>query len=146
MNKAPWKDEPDSDTGEFFGYRTMIRRTPELLHLCGYVRIPKGHPCYGADWDSDLLEDICVHGGITWCRKSAPGEKPDGGWWIGFDCAHAWDIGPGMLSTNMYRHGLDDMTYKTMDFVRDECERLAKQLKEKEDEGSTSPDPTDHYG
>jgi hypothetical protein len=47
--------------------------------------------------------DLDVHGGITYsghcqgdiCHKPAPGES-DEVWWIGFDCAHFFDVLPLM--------------------------------------------------
>lgn len=45
----------------------------------GYVKLPKGHPWYGKDYD-DIK--VSVHGGLTYSRQ-------EGKYWvIGFDCAH----------------------------------------------------------
>jgi len=49
--------------------------------LCGYVRVPSGHPDENHHYDD--VEDVSVHGGITFtCRAMG------GGRWFGFDTAH----------------------------------------------------------
>ncbi len=63
---------PDND-----GYVFKIVETG-LGHLCGYLKVPDGHPWLGLSY-SDI--DCCVHGGLTF--------KEDN--WVGFDCAHAGD-------------------------------------------------------
>ena len=91
---------------------------------CGYVVIPVDHPFYrqgyGCWRDSeDHPEEVCtschiqdlnVHGGITFADFI--GED----WCIGFDCNHFWD-----------RHEPKDFEY-----VKAECEKLARQVKEHE--------------
>lgn len=65
----------------------------------GYVVVTSGHPAYGLDYDSDLLDSIIVHGGITWAKGENPRiggsfewitEQPDTDdiWVIGFDTMH----------------------------------------------------------
>lgn len=64
---------------------------------------------------------IDVHGGLTYARDHAPNQKPDGLWWLGFDCAHAGDACTPQEADerNIYR----DESY-----VKGECDALAKQL------------------
>lgn len=92
--------------------------------LCGYVAVTEGHPAFQKDYND---VDVNVHGGLTYadfcqengkiCHVPLPG-RPHKVWWLGFDCAHGWDI-PRLGGT------LKDETY-----VKAECESLAKQLKE----------------
>lgn len=60
-------------------------------YRCGYVRVPVGHPWHGKDY-GDIIAD--VHGGLTFAEADvqcdAPGE--DNAWWVGFDCAHLFDM------------------------------------------------------
>jgi|SRR5579884_668190 len=61
----------------------------DLGYRCGYVRVPRGHPWHGKDFDQI---DADVHGGLTFAEADAECDKgSDDGWWIGFDCAHAGD-------------------------------------------------------
>jgi hypothetical protein len=162
---GPWKDEPDKLqwTDEQTGLPCLIVRNRSGA-LCGYVGVPPGHPAYEVDYDNVRVGDDDwpdVHGGLTYsdhcqagaeedaiCHVPEPGE-PDHAWWLGFDCAHAFDYVPDLRK--LYRddpmfadlerghvddvehgivhtkHGLDE-TYKTIDYVRAECASLAQQL------------------
>ena len=106
-------------------YWYAIVRPTHLLHLCGYVGIPKSHPLYGRGYDD--IEEIAVHGGLTFASESLYpfGDLKDL-WWLGFDCAHSGDIVPGIS------HVCQDETYKNMDYVLEETRSLLRQLKEKE--------------
>ena len=57
---------------------------------CGYVRVPEGHPLFGAGIDKAEASGIAAYGGITFA-----GELRDpnvDGWWLGFDMGHAFDM------------------------------------------------------
>ncbi len=120
----------------------------DLGHLCGYVAVPPGHPCYGHgyttvyekgedgedDYDKPLhnpADALTVQGGITYAEKCSghvchvPAE-PDDVWWLGFDMAHAGDRSPGMEKFMTTRSGRG--AYRTVEYVRQECEDLARQL------------------
>ncbi len=105
-----WVEEPDEVEIEYLGYKARILRTlarepfPSLArepftaqdayfggHFCGYVRIPKDHPCCGKDY-ADI--DIDSHYGLTF------GDQLDDGYWIGYDCAHSGDYVPTMEHLN----------------------------------------------
>lgn len=59
-------------------------------HRCGYVRLLEGHPWYGKGYD-DI--DVCIHGGLTFAGELKCGDADlDTGFWIGFDCAHCYDM------------------------------------------------------
>jgi hypothetical protein len=110
----PWEDEPTEvdTTWIAHGLTCRIRRTPRTGALCGYVAIPEDHPGRDDDWD--------VHGGITFNGQFSDGDDT---WWIGFDCAHAFDVMPNL------RIGLDSScTYWTIPMVTAETERLAAQI------------------
>lgn len=102
---------------EAHGLRCVVYLGP-VGSLNGYVRVPADHPAAQKDYD-DINVD--VHGGLTYARKNGPGEKPDGGWWFGFDTAHHGDMVPWVL-------GLSSGVYRDEAYVRGQCEHLAKQL------------------
>jgi hypothetical protein len=78
------------------------------------------------------------------CHEPKSGE-PDNVWWLGFDCAHSFDVSPKMetdnpgfgLLTEFYdaifqhdpkEHQPTRRTYKTIGYVRTETMQLAEQL------------------
>lgn len=111
-------DAKDEDF-DAHGLQCEARVHTRLGHLCGYVRLPKGHPFYGKHYD-DL--DLDVHGGLTYSR-----EAEDGTWKIGFDCAHLGDLVPMNPIRGM---DSDGDVFRDNDFVRRECTELARQLAE----------------
>lgn len=119
---------PDTGTnevwGDFNGLTTLCLRHGSLGHWCGYVGVPSGHPLHGKGYDDiHSTAEIDVHGGLTYAGDHAPTKESDGTWWFGFDCAHSGDLVPGMRSG----FSVGD-TYKDVEFVKAECERLAEQL------------------
>lgn len=53
--------------------------------------------------------------------------RDDKVWWVGFDCAHLYDLSPGYSSV-MRRFQTNDI-YKDVVYVKNEIESLANQLK-----------------
>jgi hypothetical protein len=127
---------------------------------CGYVGLPKGHPCFGM-WYDDIHEkypDLQVHGGLTyseglfsWALVEKKGEerrqeldrmiKERGNqtdyWEFGFDCNHFNDIAPLMPSLYPPEYSPEYdlgkysyITYKTKMWVINETESLARQFEE----------------
>ena len=133
---GPWDTEPQRarwlDTSVRFW--CLIVRHPTLKHLCGYIGIPLGHPWFGKGYDDIRMADNDwpeVHGGLTYASDHEPGEGRGSKselWWIGFDCSHCGDLCPGMLR---YGSRADrDETYKDWDYVKSECESLARQARQ----------------
>jgi hypothetical protein len=132
---GPWQNEPDKEQwqDEATGYACLIKRN-HFGALCGYVGLPEGHPWHGEICDDGSIEvhgglnyfDFCQEGpeGKTICHVPAPGE-PEPLWWIGFDCAHAWDVSPGLEAMRSIH--IPDSSYKTVAYVKAECARLAEQ-------------------
>lgn len=60
------------------------------------------------------------------CHIPQPGE-PDDIWWLGFDCAHVSDRSPG--TENLLGIWGQNDIYRDVEFVKRECESLARQLK-----------------
>lgn len=102
------------------GYYTLyVWLHPTLKHYCGYVEVPQDSVLYGLDYESHFLEEIKVHGGLTYSRRI--GEN----WLFGFDCNHAGD------NTELYQ--TPDGHWWTEQQVLDECWSLAEQLKNLEE-------------
>jgi len=127
LNVSEWLDEPNREEFEHAGLKCLIIRHPELGHLCGYLAVKRGHPCYGKFYDYLPYEDLFpvdVHGGLTFSQEGDGKEYPKGYWWLGFDCAHAYDIVPFMPSA-LSQHG----SYKNFNYVRQEIKKLVAQVK-----------------
>jgi hypothetical protein len=142
---GPWDGEPDKAHWKdaATGMDCLAVRNGHSGHWCGYVAVQESHPAFGKDYDD---VDAEAHGGLTFadfchetkdpgagiCHVPYPGD-PDRVWWLGFDCAHAWDYSPAdfmRAQTRSESHWRvrDDTTYKTLDFVKDNCRELAAQL------------------
>jgi hypothetical protein len=120
QSNRPWETEPDelAWTVEGIPFQLLILRMKGMGHLCGYVGVTNDHHLHGRDYDS--LADIDVHGGLTFSGQR-PGVETT--WWLGFDCAHHEDLVPKL--------GLScGGEYRTIEWVKAETERLARQLME----------------
>ena len=149
MKHAPKRDytlpvegEPDIVKGYYDGIAYRIIRHPSMGHLCGYAKLPIGHPWlkkaraprWKNKWFSGkyhrtvvgydaVQSDVRVHGGLTFFGKLSRGR----GHWIGFDCAHCDDLVPAMEKL-MPTIRMEWATYRTVDFARLHCMRLAKAI------------------
>lgn len=143
LSEEPWKTEPDflEFVDESTGYKCFIQRHPELKHLCGYVELPKEHKLYGeTNVDNEFLLNLDVHGGVTYAnakRIKRHEKRPNlfideyASFVVGFDCGHWTDYVPYSLPWGMNKI-IGDETYKDIEYVTNECKKLAKQLKELE--------------
>jgi hypothetical protein len=131
---GPWHDEPDKLVwvDENTDLDCMIVRGPSGA-LCGYVGVTEDHPYFRKEY-KDV--DLHAHHGVNYseecqgniCHLPRPGQGEV--WWFGFDCAHYSDYCPkyAVIGPMFAQH--DGETYKTVDYVKRECEMLAHQLKE----------------
>lgn len=115
---------------EAHGLACRVHWRRPLGFRCGYVRIPEGHPLYRQHWtmENSPTERLAVHGGVN---HSGELDGADG-WWVGFDCAHAFDgFEPeGPPSLRRLREtilGFGDHHW-TLEEVVAETERLAEQV------------------
>lgn len=83
--------------------------------LCGYVTVP--YPLYYSHGKTKL-QQLSVHGGITYSSFD------DNGYRIGFDCNHATDWVPGII-TNYYGEEAD---YRNLTFVKTNIQYLIDQI------------------
>jgi len=129
---GPWQTEPDRVEWTHADLPCLAVRN-HFGAWCGYAAVPPGHPLHGKHYDA---VDVDAHGGLTYagacsghiCHVPKPGE-PDDVWWFGFDCAHAFDVMPGM---DAYWRGCGrlpidgpECTYKTLAYVQAETNQLA---------------------
>ena len=142
---GPWVHEPDKKqwTDPATGYPCIILRVSSHGALCGYVGVSEGHPFFKRDYDEvHSMTDIEIHGGLTYadfcregdettnvCHVPAPGE-PERVWWLGFDCVHYMDLAPAHGASSSFR--FPGNSYRDMDYVTDQVERLARQFKKAE--------------
>jgi hypothetical protein len=120
---GPWTQEPDLEEWDYHGVHCQIRRS-HYFAWNGYVFIPSGHPWYGQTDEGMGFPE--VHGGVTWTEFET---LTDGGpeyLVVGFDCAHGYDLMPGMKSLP-YTSG-PEPEYRTIDYAREETETLAAQV------------------
>lgn len=150
-HQGPWQDEPDKIQwpDPQTGLPCLMVRGPTGA-WCGYVGVFEGHQYFGKNSD-DVPVD--AHGGLNfsgYCQQSQhesqgvchvpDAGEPDNVWWLGFDCAHAGDLMPGMdalLPQELRRRrdlfpspwnatGHDE--YRDVAYVKDEVTALARQL------------------
>jgi hypothetical protein len=121
--KNEWENEPNRVEFEHAGFKCLILRCEELLHLNGYVGLPKGHPYYGLHY-SDMMS-VNVHGGITFAGKGDGSLRAKKYWWVGFDTGHYSDYSPGM---SLYIPNTEVRSYKNIHYVTKEVKKLAEQL------------------
>lgn len=141
--EGPWLEEPDHAEWTAHGFTCIVHRGP-VGALCGYVGVPPGHPWHGKGYDD---VEARVHGSLTYadacqgeiCHVPAPGE-PEHLWWLGFDCSHGGrDLSPCVdKALRSYRPRTSTIadqilgagTYRTIDYLKAETERLAAQAAE----------------
>lgn len=143
--RGPWDDEPDKMQfqDEATGYPCLIVRNMAGA-LCGYVGVPSSHPAHAKGYEG---VDVSVHGGLTFAGFCSPSSdeshtichvvedgEDDKVWWLGFDCAHCYDLSPAMEAT-LRKIGHRDTSFMSADIYRDlayvkgQIAGLAKQLK-----------------
>jgi hypothetical protein len=126
---GPWQGEPDMVewVDETLLPCLIIRST--FGNFCGYVGITKDHPLFRVGY-CDIEQNLDVHGGLTYSDHwDLDAEKPTQYriWWLGFDCAHAWDLSPASELRKMFFGEIP--VYRNLYYVKKECQNLAAQLK-----------------
>lgn len=122
---------------EYRGYTCAVLLMP-LGHRCGYVGIPKGKPYYGYRYGK--LDFVDCHGGLTYSEDFLKADGvPDGRWWIGFDCMHAYDhpdieavrrVFGGKQAEVVERYSLPHGEVRTLGFCERDCDLIVDQLLE----------------
>ncbi len=108
------------------GFEWMVIRN-HRAYRCGYVKVPPGHPWSGRDYN-DI--DASVHGGLTFAEPDVSCDRggPDDGYWVGFDCAHAFDApDPALLSERPPLLMFGNEVVRDQAYVEAECRSLCEQ-------------------
>jgi hypothetical protein len=110
---------------------------------CGYVAVKPDHPWHGLDYQAEGLNDLDVHGGLTYSdHQDVTQTNPYfdhielwNTWWFGFDCAHSDDTHPAFValleSVAQHYHAQAfnfGCRYRTLEYVQGQCAVLAAQL------------------
>jgi len=142
--KAVSKLHRELERGTHFNYDWYITAN-DMGFRCGYIRVGKKHPWFLKD--PSELQDIDVHGGLTWLDKGPPRRAPKFSyqWWLGFDCAHYNDANDVTLMSEVMKSTWEDIkslsnsdmfalfgpgdgrTIRSQDYVRQECFKLCEQ-------------------
>lgn len=146
---GPWVGEPDEVAFLTKArYEAFILRHFTMGHLCGYVAVPERHYFYLKSYDDRAWlpakegltkpEQVAaalrgqwvtpagcliVHGGVTFGGRVSVSPH---NWVLGFDCGHSG----GLVPDDKRRWADTDGVYRTFDYVEEQCEQLAAQLKE----------------
>tara|TARA_R110000868_G_scaffold406520_1_gene687025 strand:- start:3367 stop:3768 length:402 start_codon:yes stop_codon:yes gene_type:complete len=116
---GPWTNEPDRVEFLHYAVECIVLRTT-MGHLCGYVKVPVGHPWHGQGYEEIDIGDYCPHGGLTFSGSLIKGAPEE--WWVGFDCAHLDDLIP--TSTHYDR----EEVYRDIEYVTNQVKDLANEL------------------
>ena len=114
-------------TGEHLGFEWAVAHNG-MGYRCGYVRVPVGHPWHGKSY-MDLNVD--VHGDLSFSEPDQPCDTPgaDTDWWVGFDCAHAFDAPDPelvlVLPNQAFR--VREAEVRTQAYAEAECHSLCQQ-------------------
>jgi hypothetical protein len=137
--EGEWDDEPDLVEWRHAGLACLATRGSSGA-WCGYVGVPGTHFYFGVHYDKVVeasshqgltFSDVC-HGNI--CHVPRSGE-PQHVWWLGFDCAHAFDLAPGLEVLRRSVRGPEPMpdmgfrdVYRTLGYVVAHVNALAEEL------------------
>lgn len=129
-------------TGEHLGFEWNITHN-SMGYRCGYVRVPKGHPWHGVQFDvGETREGFAepeAHGGITFSKPDMACDKggADDAWWIGFDCARYCDLPDPSLPSDEAGKAIQKFyadtpvrpgsAVRTQEYVEAECRSLCEQ-------------------
>ena len=114
--------------GEAYGLEWAVTHNG-MAYRCGYVRIPAGHPWHGKSYHDIPAK---AHGGLTFSAPDVPCTVPgpDNAWWIGFDCAHGFDLAdPALPCTHPAPpcFPLCGREIRTQEYVEQQCMELCAQ-------------------
>lgn len=106
-----WLNEEDYYEFHYKGYECLIKRNPQMGHLCGYIKP------LNSKIDVELFRDILdetFYGGLTYLEGNR----------AGFDCAHGMDLIPSLSVNKIYsKSDFFERTYKNVQFVETELKR-----------------------
>ena len=93
--QLPWFNEIlwDPEIHEHGGLKFRLLRMSWGIWN-GYVILPKGHIFHGKNMSDKEIEDLQVHGGVTYSAPGGNDWSKDDDWILGFDTNHMHDFSP----------------------------------------------------
>ena len=124
-SQLPWFNEIlwDSEIREHAGLKFRVLRMSWGIWN-GYVILPKGHIFHGKNMGDKEIEDLQVHGGVTYTDSGGNIWSKDDDWIIGFDTDHMYDFSPDnkIRNFNIFLDGCKN--YKNHAYVVQETKNL----------------------
>lgn len=122
----PWKGLSYSDVAPEAEAAKYDEKTLDDIGMGGMIAL-LGGPEEVDKWARRIEAQVDVHGGLTYGGEAPGALEGKGGWWFGFDCAHAGDWSSWEP---------DGIPWETDEVAR-EVERMAAQIAAKGKIGST---------
>ena len=123
--QLPWFNEIlwDSEIHEHAGLKFRVIRMSWGVWN-GYVILPKGHIFHGKNMGDKEIEDLRVHGGVTYTDSGGGIWSKKNDWIIGFDTDHMYDFSPDnrIRDFNIFLDGCKK--YKNHAYVIQETKNL----------------------
>ena len=124
-SQLPWFNEIlwDSEIREHAGLKFRVLRMSWGIWN-GYVILPKGHIFHGKNMGDKEIEDLRVHGGVTYTDSGGNIWSKNDDWIIGFDTDHMYDFSPDnkIRNFNIFLDGCKN--YKNHAYVVPETKNL----------------------
>ena len=124
-SQLPWFNDIlwDPEVHEYAGLKFRVLRM-SWGTWNGYVLLPKGHIFHGKEIDDKEIEELSVHGGVTYADSGGGICSEDNDWIIGFDTNHGYDFSPDnrIRNLNIFLNGCKN--YKNHAYVVQETKKL----------------------
>jgi hypothetical protein len=128
---GPWQEEPDEVqwTDAATGLPCVACRHDVTGTWCGYVGVSAAHPWHGREADA-LPTPVDAHRGLTFSGLRDNDTAHADWWWFGFHTMYTLDYAPGLMPYRAAHRTRPPghTVYRSLDYVRTECARLAGQL------------------
>jgi len=124
-SQLPWFNDIlwDPEVHEYAGLKFRVLRM-SWGTWNGYVFLPKGHIFHGKEIDDKEIEELSVHGGVTYADSGGGICSEDDDWIVGFDTNHGYDFSPDnrIRNLNIFLNGCKN--YKNHAYVVQETKKL----------------------
>lgn len=124
-----WTLEPDYvEWVDGTGLACIARRHSHLGTWCAYVAVGPDNALYGSNLFDQRVPQLRVHGGVTFAGPLfITGPEYLGKWFFGFHCNNKpLDLAP--IDATTADTPEIRIRYRDLEFVQDQCTRLAVQL------------------
>ena len=128
-----WNSEPDYCRWIRNGLVCVALRDMSLGIWKGFVGLDKSHPCFGQSVEDVLKAPsmldafLSIYGGICTAGYLPSRYEEDAKklWWLGCETSHGGDLYPLLKTTPDMDIMLSGQTYKDLNFIRRETNKLA---------------------